>query len=226
MAMQAYRLPDGQEVVFDEWIHWPVFSTVEWASTSAVNLRAFTYVVGQRVPSVGLTARNADESDTNMVAKGRMNWDESFRVFSMTYETFGISDGRIAGSTISNIVAENPLFSALNLRRLQRDLMIELIVGADIEKPAVKAPFAYYHQGPGPWIFPSGDVLVSGVNYSHGTGGKPRYLNQRLFPFPVKIGNDRVMYLKVYAADNTVSGLDQDVKMRWYLDGVKRRPLG
>jgi hypothetical protein len=231
MAMESYRLPDGEEVVFDEWLHWPVYSTIEFAQASGVNLRAFTYVEGSRVPSTGLPARMADQKDTNQVAKSRMNWDETFRVFSMTYEVFGLSAQLIGDGELGPLlVTPIPGFSAVNLARLQRDLMVELIVGADIEKPQVRAPFAYFHQGVGPWVFGSNDSVATDpaihAGTSHGTGGQPRWCSQRRYPFPIKIGNDRVMYLKVFSAFGNVAGLSQDTRMRWYLDGVKRRPLG
>lgn len=226
MAMEKYRLPNGDEIVFDEWLHYPIFSTIEFDNAASINLRAFTYVAGQRVPSVGLTPRIADDSDTNQTAQARMNWDESFRVFSMTYEVFALSNAIIDTSPNQTIGGEAPVITALNLRRLQRDLMIELIVGADIEKPQVRAPFSYFHQGIGCWAYGSGDAPDALSPFSYGTGGWPRWAAQRRYPFPVKIGTDNVMYLKIFSATSTVLGLSQDIRMRWYLDGVKRRPLG
>jgi hypothetical protein len=46
MAIKQIRLPDGSEVVIDEWLHYQQFSTIEFAAATAVNLRAFTYVWG------------------------------------------------------------------------------------------------------------------------------------------------------------------------------------
>lgn len=228
MAMESVRLPNGEEVVFDEWLHYPNFSTLEFASTAAVNLRIFTYTVGDRVPSTGLTTRTANEADTNQVAKGRMNWDEGFRVFSMTYEVFALTDASITLSPNTIIAGEYPVVTALNMRRMQRDLMVQLNIGADIDKPQVRAPFSYFHQGIGAWAYGSGDKpdVLSAVSY--GTGGIPKWASQRRYPFPVKIGSDNVMYVKVYAGaeTSTVSGLTQSIRQRWYLDGVKRRPLG
>lgn len=226
MAMEKVRLPNGEEVVFDEWLHYPIFSTCEFDNAASINLRLFTYVAGQRVPSVGLAVRQSTEADTNQTAKGRMNWDESFRVFSMTYEVFALSDAEITLSPNTLIAGESPVITALNLRRLQRDIMVELIIGADIEKPQVRAPFSYFHQGPGAWAFGSGDGPDALSPASYGTGGQPRWAAQRRYPFPVKIGTDNVMYLKIFSARSTVAGLSQDIRMRWYLDGVKRRPLG
>jgi len=224
MAVEKFRLPDGTEVVFDEWLHWPVFSTIEWAAASGIDLRAFSYVRGQRVPNNGVAARNASSSDTNQQAKARMNWDESYRLFSITYEPFGLTNDTLTGSP-SVLVAQAPQFGATNLRRLQRDLMVEFFVGADIDKPQVRAPFSYFHQGVGPVVYTSGDTVSAGVAFSHGTGGDVSWSKQRRFAFPIKIGGDRVMYLRTFS-DGAVAGLTQAVRLRWYLDGVRRRPLG
>lgn len=225
MAVERFRLPNGDVVVFDEWLHWPIYSVIEWAQASNINLRAFSYVRGARVPATGVAARNATTTDTNQVAKSRMNWDESYRLFSITYEPFGLSNETLSNSP-SLLVAQAPQLSAANLRRLQRDLMVEFFVGADIEKPQVKAPFSYFHQGIGPVVYTNGDSPGAGIAFSHGTGGLVRWQSQRRFNFPVKIGGDRVMYLKVHNPAGAVAGLTQDVRIRWYLDGVRRRPLG
>jgi hypothetical protein len=225
MAVERFRLPNGDVVVFDEWLHWPVYSVIEWAATSGINLRAFSYVRGQRVPTLGVAARNATTTDTNQVAKARMNWDESYRLFSITYEPFGLTNETLANSP-SILVAQAPQYAASNLRRLQRDVVVEFFVGADIEKPQVRAPFSYYHQGIGPVVYTSGDSPAAGIAFSHGTGGYVSWSSQRRFSFPVKIGGDRVMYLKTSSAFGPVAGLSQDTQLRWYMDGVRRRPLG
>jgi len=225
MAVERIRLPNGDVVVFDEWLHWPIYSTIEWAAAQGLNLRAFSYVRGSRVPAQGIAARNATSTDTNQVAKSRMNWDESYRLFSITYEPFGLTNATLSNSP-SLLVAQAPQFTAANLRRLQRDLMVEFYVGADIDKPQVRAPFSYYHQGIGPVVYGNGDSPGAGIAFSHGTGGYVRWASQRRFNFPVKIGGDRVMYLKTHSAFGAVAGLTQSVRLRWYLDGVRRRPLG
>ena len=225
MAVERFRLPNGDVVVFDEWLHWPIFSVIEWAAASDPTLRAFSYVRGARVPSVGLARRNAGKTDTNQVAKNRMNWDESYGVFSLTYEAFGLSDGDIPASP-SIMVSESPGLAAINLRRLQRDLMVEFFVGAGIEKPQIRSPFSYVQQGVGPVTYTSGDAPAAGIAFTHGTGGDVTWSSQRRFAFPIKIGGDRVMYLKTSSPVGAITGLTQNVRLRWYLDGVRRRPLG
>lgn len=225
MAIEQIQLPDGTTVVIDEWLHYPVFSTGEWAAASGLRLRLFTYIIGQQVPQSGLTPRSASPSDTNMVAKGRMNWDEGYRVFSQTYEVFGLSDARIATS-LTTTVAQAPDYSALNLRRLQRDVVVSLVVGADIDKPQARNPFSYTHQGVGPVVYTCGDQPSVNIAYSQGTGGDVRWSAQRRYKLPITISPDMPMYVILASAFGTVAGLNQDTRMRWYLDGTKRRPLG
>src|SRR5574341_624199 len=93
MAIQQIRLPNGAEFNIEEWLHWPVYSTIEGAAGSNVNLFAFGYVVGNRVPQAGVIStgpRDATESDTNQVVRARVNHDEAYIIFSQTYEHFAI----------------------------------------------------------------------------------------------------------------------------------------
>lgn len=225
MAVEKVRFPNGEEVIFDEWLHWPVYSTLEFASLSNFRLRLFTYVQGQTVPHTGtLTARNAGPHDTNQVAKSRMNWDESYRVFSWTYEPFALSNQTIA-ACITVLVAPAPVISGLNLRRLQDEILAELRVGADIDKPQARCPLSYIHQGVGPVDYPCGDQPSVGIAFSAGTGGDVAWASQRRFAFPIKIGEDTPMQVILSTPRGNIT-CNQDVRMRWYLDGVKRRPLG
>lgn len=225
MAVERIRLPNGETVVFDEWLQWPVFSTIEFADNVGVDLLAFSYVRGQRVPSQGVAVRNATETDTNQLAKARMNWDESYRLFSLTYEVFGLDNATLTNSP-SLLVAQAPQYSATNLRRLQRDLMVEFVVGVDIDKPQVRAPFSYFHQGLGPVAYGNGDSPGAGIAFSQGTGGYVSWASQRRFAFPIKVGGDRTMRLRTYSAFGQIAGLTQNTRLRWYMDGVRRRPLG
>lgn len=225
MAIERFRLPDGQEVVFDEWLQWPVYSVVEWAAASRPDLRAFGYVRGGSVPTVGLPRRTATPTDTNQLTSSRMNWDESYRLFSVTYEAWGLTDATIDSSP-PLLVAAAPGLSAINHNRLRRDLMAEVLIGADIEKPEFRAPFSYIHQGPGPVVYTVGDSPGPGIAFTNGTGGDVSWQRQRRFALPVKIGGDRVMKLRQWSPTGPVQGLNQDIRIRWYLDGVRRRPLG
>jgi hypothetical protein len=224
MAIKTIKLPGGETVEIDEWLHYPIFSVIEWAAAQAVDLRAFGYVVGQRVPQQGIAARNATESDTNQVTRARMNHDESFVAFSTTYEVFGLSAQTAFGSPpiFAGIV---PFLMATNLKRLQRDLICELYIGAGIRKPQFRSPFSWIGQGVGSPAWGTGDAVAANVRPSYGTGGEVTPRNQRRWNLPIFIESDRMMSYRVFSPVGAITGLSQHVRLRIYLDGLKRRPV-
>lgn len=230
MAIQALRLPDGQELKFDEWSHWPRYSTIDVAAAQAgaFNLKAFSYVVGQRVTATqGVVARQATPTDTNQIAKKRMNHDEAFLAYSWTYEIFATTD---ATSGQVNF-ADAPIFLSTNLRRLQRDLVMSLVVGAQIQKPQARSPLSWIGQGPGTPGWGSGGAVAPNVSVSMGTAGKPTPANQRVWMLPIHIESDRVYYVEVRGWRSPTGGspaldaVTQDFRMRILLDGLHRRPI-
>ena len=215
MAVKEIRLPDGRNVVIDEWLHWPLYSTVEFASTAGVQLRAFSYVRGQRVPSNGLPSRLATQADTNMAQRQMMSYDESFVMYAITYEAFRLPDAlRETGS---------PVLDGINLRRLQRDMEIELILGAGQTKPQLRYTFSYLPQSVGAEAYSNDGG--AGARVSYGTAGAIKPANQRRLELPINIESERQMYLKVFSPFGTVEGLDENVRLRFWLDGMKRRPV-
>jgi hypothetical protein len=244
VAIQTIKLPDGRTVEISEWLHWPIFSTVEGqgginagadplglGNGAAIDLRLFSYVVGARIPQAGAPAtgvRTSTESDTNQVARGRINQDEAFLCFSMTYEMFALDDDSAIPGLPNNIQSVEPALVGTNLRRLQRDCMFELFVGARISKPQARAPLSYYGQGLGAPAWGSGDALALGaqtLNLNYGTAGNPTPSNQRRWQLPVYIHSDRVMNAKLTSPVGQVVGLSQDWSFRGYLDGLKKRPV-
>ena len=228
MAIKKVHLPDGSEVVIDEWLHWPQFSTIEFAAGVALNLRAFTYVTGQRVPQQGAVAggpRTATEVDTNQVARTRMNHDEAYLAYSITYEHFALSNAYLDDPTNIIVGAPAPVLLSQNLRRLQRDVVVEFIVGAGIDKPQFRAPMSWIGQGPGAPAATSGDAIAAGLNLSYGTAGQPSPTDQRKWNLPIYVQSDRVLYLSMSSYPGAIADLTQDVRIRWYLDGLKRRPV-
>jgi hypothetical protein len=231
MAIQALRLPNGEEFQFDEWSHWPRYSTIDVAAASAGNLalKAFGYVVGQRVAATaGVAARQATETDTNQITKKRMNHDEAFLAYSWTYEIHATSDYNVSQVNF----ADQPIFLSENLRRLQRDQVISLVVGAQIQKPMARCPLAWIGQGPGSPGFGTGSAVALNVSVSHGTGGRPSPANQRTWMIPIHIESDRVYYVEVrgwrspgVGATPALDPVTQDYRMRIYLDGLHRRPI-
>lgn len=237
MAIQKIRLPNGQSFNLEEWLHWPSFSVVECAAGSNVNLRAFSYVVGDRIPQAGAVAggaRAATESDTNWVTKSRANHDEAIVVFAITNEFFALEADAPApiDGTATQTAGPSPIFTGTNLRWLQLLMMQEFFVGANISKPMASAPLEYYGQGCGAVAYGSGDALtvagpgITTVNLDYGTAGNINpVLNQRRWAMPVMVASDRVMYVKVTTPGGALANVTQDFRLKITLDGVKRRPV-
>lgn len=231
MAINKVQLPDGTEVVIDEWLHYPLFSTIQIGSTGgngdSTNLRAFSYVQGMRVPSttnVTGGSRLADARDTNMVKRGGLNYDEAFILYAITYETFALTASETTDEdTLLNAPA--PVLTAENVKRLQRDLLIELIVGAQQQKPQLRAPFSFIGQSAGTKSFASTGSVGVDVGFTQGTGGGIDARNQRRLELPIYIESQQVAFMKVSSPIGTIAGLDQQVRLRWYWDGLKRRPV-
>jgi hypothetical protein len=224
--MNTIRLPDGTELNAEKWLHWPLFSTAEWASTDGIDFDLFSYTVGQPVvQGPGIPRRNATEVDTNVVRGGVMNQDESAIVFALTYEIFGLSEGEEGSPPV--VVAPVPEFTAGNLRRLQRDLVIALTVGADIIKPQHGVPFSWIHQSIGP------ESYTSATNPLHiATGGRATPKNQEQLGLPIYIGgfgeafepgNSIAYKLNLDSPLGVIQDLTQDVRLRWYFDCLRMR---
>lgn len=249
MAIEKITLPNGEVYEINEWIHWPQFTTLEaeggvgaaldplgLGNGVSVNLDVFTYQVSQQVPRSGaILARQATESDTNQVVGSRMNYDEAFLCYSTTYEIFALEtaadptgNGPVMPTLPNNVQGAGPAFIGSNLRRLQRDCIFSLRVGAGISKPQLRAPLSYFGQGIGATAFGPGDALVAPpvtINMDYGTGGAISPRNQRAYVLPVFIASDRVMKGTFWSPDGTIEGVSQSYRMRWYLDGLKRRPI-
>jgi hypothetical protein len=232
MAINKVQLPDGTEVVIDEWLHYPLFSTIQIGSSGGVgdstNLRAFSYVQGMRVPSttnVTGSTRLADARDTNMVKRGGLNYDEAFILYAVTYEAFALTASVTGVPDAEVLNAPAPVLTAENLKRLQRDLLIEIIVGAQQQKPQLRSPFSFIGQSAGTKSYASTGLVGTDVGFSQGTGGGIDARNQRRLELPIYIESQQVSFMKVSSPIGTIVGLDQQVRLRWYWDGLKRRPV-
>lgn len=225
MAIRSIQLPDGSTIEIDEWLHWPTFSVIEFNAGAKVNLRAFSYVQGNPVASQGLTVRTATEADTNQVVKQQTNYDESILVYDVTYEAFALSNAILVREAGNLDLAPAPLILSTNHQRLKRDLMVELYVGAKQTKPQFRAPFSFIGQSIGAPAWGPGPSPAAGFNISYGTGGYPTPENARRLELPVYIESAQIFYLKIYS-NAAIADLTQDISLRFYLDGLKRRPVG
>jgi hypothetical protein len=229
-SLNTIRLADGTELQLSEWLHWPLYSVIEFAVSDAISLDAFSYNVGATVPHSGtIAARQATEADTNQVRAGKMNQDEAQVVFAITYEVFGLTTA-VSNDSPSLPLAPEPLTSANVLRLLQLGLIVELKVGANIKKPQIGVPFSYIGQGIGQSMYASGDFVALHI----GQGGCPTPLNQRKLNLPVYIGgfgqnakpgNAMAFFLRTRTPNGAVTtNNEQSIRLRWWLDGLKKRP--
>jgi len=250
MAIKTIKLPTGEEIAVDEWLHWPIYSALIGSGNvngsgdgAPINLFAFSYTVSDRIPTTNPAPPGgpfiARTSDTNLVVRSKINHDEAIVIFSMIYEPFALShDTPFGDPQAPNVSAVAPVLSASNLRRLQMDAMLALYVGANISKPQIQGPFSYFAQGSGATAFGSGDSLavnftpdgggapVSNLAFSYGTGGYISPRNQRRFQLPVYVHSDRTFKAKFWTPRGAVVGLDQNWYIRFMVDGIKRRPVG
>jgi hypothetical protein len=235
MAIKQIRLPDSTVIEIDEWLTWPAFSSFEANSASAIKVRLFSYVVGQRLPAAGIPVtgrRDATITDTNWLAKSRVNHDEAYIFYSQTYEFFALENSAPYANAPPDLQATSPVFKSTNLALLQRDMMVEMRVGADIEKPQASCPLSYLGQGVGASAAGSGDALLISqgaavaLELQYATGGCVSPRNQRQWQLPIYVHSDRVFHVDISTPAGPVPGLDQDFLMRVYVDGMKRRPIG
>ena len=234
MAIKSIRLPDSTVVEIDEWLQWPAFSTIEASKDATLDLRLFSYVVGGRVPTAGQVAggqRNATITDTNWVSRSRVNHDEAYLWYSLTYEHFALENSEPFANDPPDLQATQPILRGTNLRTLQKDVMVSLFVGAGISKPQAAAPLSYYGQGLGAVAYGSGDSLLisqgaaTQLELNYGTAGCISPKNQRSWALPVYVHSDRVAYVQAKSPGGVMANLDQDYSLRIYLDGLKRRPI-
>lgn len=228
------RLPDGSIIEIDEWLTWPAFSAFEASKLASLDVRLFSYVVGNRLPQAGAVVtgpRSATITDTNWQSGSRVNHDEAYIWYSMTYEHFALENNEPFENAPPDLQATSPIFRSTNLRLLQRDALLQLFVGADIAKPQAIAPLSYYGQGIGASAYGSGDSLLisqgaaTALELEYGTGGVVSPRNQRQWALPIYVHSDRVCYVTMETPGGQVDGLDQDYLFRVTLDGLKRRPV-
>jgi hypothetical protein len=236
MAIKEIRLPDSTVISIDESLHWPAFSTFEANKLAAVDLLLLSYVVGQRIPATTplpvTGARQATITDTNWNARSRVNHDEAYLWYAMTWEIFSLENNQAFANEPFDLAATGPIMRGVNVHCLQRDMMLDLLVGAGIDKPQATAPLEYYGQGIGACAYGSGDALVisqgaaTALELDYGTGGPVSPKNQRVWSLPIFVEPDRVTKVHVHTPVGPVVGLDQDYMFRVYLDGIKTRPIG
>lgn len=223
--IRTFRLPGGRTACIGQYQQEPLWSTVEWADDATPDLRAFTYTQGQRVPSAGLTARNATFLDTNKIPRASKS-GRLFLAYGLTYEIFAVADGGDPADfqdpgTDNVYQADDPVFSGNNLRKLQRQLLLDIIVGSNTDRPDIRLPFSRVGQSIGAVAFAS--TLGSGtVALDYGTGGTATPKSQRAWSSPLIVPGHKVLQVRVQDyGDANRDNITQDVRLRLVFDGLR-----
>jgi len=229
-SLNKVRLSDGREFAISEVYHQPRFSTVELGATDSVNLRAFNYTPGQPVSrTTSIAQRTANERDTNMIKRKSMNQDESLIVTAITFEAFALDS---ESDNSGNSIALAPVLSGTDLRRLQTEGIFSLRVGAGIKKPQYEVPFAWISQSMGIEAAAS-DAGSTTTRLDFGTAGEMSARNQEALQLPIYIGgfgeharpgNSMFFEGRFYNPLGPFTGLRQNVRLVFVLDGLSKRP--
>lgn len=183
------------EVYLDDWRDHTLYSTIEIDTGALLPARTlfYQYKTGMPVPQITgtgglLTARNADDRDTNFpTSKGTLPSTGEFIFYSMWLSVCSLSNDDQVGSSGNNSRATLPLVSAYNWQWLQFSTIIGLMFGAGTEKPYFQSPPAYWPPEDGVMGYTSGDS-PGGPHISVGTGGVTGGRMIRRTQQPIQVG--------------------------------------
>lgn len=233
------RLPDGSEVAFVDWGDLPLFSTaylLEGFTDADVNF--FTYLVGETVSATENCANvpTANENDTNVATAAAMAGTEEMLIYSIKPEYFGGVAGGEGNDDLSDIDwipgQLSPTLNVATMASLHRQLLVRLEVS---EKIYVEAGLGYFNTGFGPF----GPVVGAPANNelrSYATAGLPSQEAVRSFAMPTYIGGTEKYRLFLSQFEDACNFAVTEgvtptyaagglVRIRWYLEGLYKRPV-
>ena len=223
------KLPNGNVLTPGDWTAAePLWSTIEVGNANFTQLRAFSYTEGGSVPgSPG--PRLALEIDTNLEGEGsRLKENEELICYNLGVSVFKVG---LAADTTLFPDADQPNVPLPDMLRLQRDLLVKMIIGN--VKEYTHAPLSYWPAGMGvprhdaggrtfvSAAAPTGEVIAynGGVNRS----------DMRTLASPLYVQGGQTFYVDFTPATGGVVGLnladDARMRLRVYADGYRRRPV-
>lgn len=229
-------LPDGQKVVPADWTSAePLWSTIEVSAGQFPLLRAFSYSAGADVPgSIG--PRIATDCDTNLQGQGSvLPENEELICYNLAIEVFKLGT---ALSTDYFPDADNPEVPLPDMLRMQRDLVITFKIAAI--KEYTHATMGYFPAGTGVAYAMSGGLtkISSGqTGVAVANNGSPSPADVRVFSSPLYVAGGESFSIDVSAGPGEVVGLNLApdtaeapqspgrMRMRMFLDGLRRRPV-
>lgn len=230
------RAPNGDVYSPGDWTGAePLWSTVEVAEGSIQPLPAYSYGKGAAAVPGSIGPRKANDADTNLEGEGgRLPENEEIIIFNIACEVFTIGAG--GDSTEDEIPqSDPPEVTALNLLRLQRDMLVTLRI-ASVNKRYIEAPIGYFPASTGVKQYTSGarsEVSDGASGYVSANNGSHNAHEIRELSSPLRIrggetfsldfipGPGSIEQLNVVDTNNTAGRL----RIRSFLDGYRRRPV-
>lgn len=231
------RLPDGREVVLEDWTDKPLYSTLDvLAGATTQEMLLFQYTGGDSVPAyapVPVTAPlTATDKDTNMATAGGLASSEEFMVYSIRPEVFQLRVQDAAHPDFANPAAPadgepNPTPVFLGILHMQLLLVLKIS-----EKDYAQAGLGYFNFGGGVYGF-AGNTATR----STGQKGEPGNEAVRTYAIPQHIGGQEKFSVMLQnppgdallinvgdGSDEYDSDTARFARIRVHLDGLRKRP--
>jgi hypothetical protein len=230
-------LPNGQKFVPSDWTSAePLWSTVEIGAGRFPQLNAFSYGTGGSEVPGSIGPRRATIADTNLEGAGsKLPENEELITYNLAIELFKLGT---AADTSYFPDADNPDVPLPDMLRLQRDLLVTYRIAAI--KNYTSQPLSYFPQAMGTaYQFSGGLTKVSGglTGTIVADNGSPSPADVRVFASPLYVAGGEAFTVEITAGPGEVQGLNLSgpdavapqvqgrIRMRIFLDGLRRRPV-
>lgn len=228
------RTASGDVIRPVEWSSTPYWSTVEVDDGPVETLAAYSYGIGGDVPgSVG--PRKATKRDTNLKGDGGVIQEQNeLLLYTIQAEVTMTTD--LAGSADyfanEEFQPDFPFVSGPNMKRLQRDVMLELRIAST--KAYIEQPLGFFSAALGQDISTGATDrtnTAAGTGYIVGQNGSPQTYDNRQFATPHHVAAGEAFAINLKFPFGEVRNLnfgDDDnarARVRIYAGGYRRRPV-
>jgi hypothetical protein len=210
-ALGKFKLPDGREVTFDDWVEMPLYSAAYLTNVQANEVNFFNYGEGDNFPNLPVV-RTSTELDTNMEKGGVIVGGEMF--------IFGHCIEPIESLDTAGVPTE-----------LGRGQFKETCAKALAEFKVIGKQFS---QGRIVWSPAGGGIYGAdfGIGAAVLSNGVPTPASIRRFTVPVHVKADNeIIRGKFRFLNGALAGalaVPADIPWIWYwrVEGLRRRPVG
>lgn len=230
------RLSNGDVVRPVDWSSTPYWSTVDIDDGPIESLKAFSYGIGGDVPgSPG--PRKSTKLDTNLKGDGGVIQEQSellLHTLRIELQTVVEEAADLAGFFANEeFQPDLPFVSGSNLKRIQRDTLVELRIANT--KSYCEQPLGFFPAGAGvvPTVGAAARTFFPGLlgQFIVGQNGGGSVFDNRLFGTPHHIGAGEAFAVNLKFPFGQVRNLnlgDADsarIRVRIYAGGYRARPV-